>query len=185
MPDEAWLEPSVDATAANEAAISPGLVLVATPIGNLADLSPRAVAALAAADLVLCEDTRHSARLLQHHGISVRTSPLHDHNEEARTPALLDDMRGGARVVLVSDAGTPLVSDPGFRLPWADSGAAPDRPGPGEEPDVHPAGGTWEDAQVLDVPPAEGPPPHPRPTLHPLAPGTSEVPEPHEDEEQE
>ena len=116
MPDEAWLEPSVDATAANEAAISPGLVLVATPIGNLADLSPRAVAALAAADLVLCEDTRHSARLLQHHGISVRTSPLHDHNEEERLPGLLDLLREGRRVALVSDAGTPVVSDPGFRL---------------------------------------------------------------------
>ena len=116
MPDEAWLETSVDATAANEAAISPGLVLVATPIGNLADLSPRAAAALAAADLVLCEDTRHSARLLQHHGIAARTSPLHDHNEEERLPGLLDQLREGRRVALVSDAGTPVMSDPGFRL---------------------------------------------------------------------
>ena len=116
MPDEAYLETSVDAAAASGGSISPGLVLVATPIGNLADLSPRAAAALAAADLVLCEDTRHSARLLQHHGITARTSPLHDHNEEERLPGLLDLLRRGQRVALVSDAGTPVVSDPGFRL---------------------------------------------------------------------
>ncbi|MBA3260930.1 MAG: NAD(P)H-dependent oxidoreductase subunit E [Thermoleophilaceae bacterium] len=73
------------------------------------------------------------------------------------------------------------LSDPGFRLPWADGGAAPDRPGPPEQPDVHPAGGTWKDAEVLDMPPAEGPSPHPRPLLKPLDPGTSEVPEPDEE----
>ena len=96
--------------------IPPGLLLVATPIGNLADMSPRALDALRRADLVLCEDTRTTARLLTHHGIAARTSPLHDHNEEGRIPALLDMLRGGSRVALVSDAGTPLVSDPGFRL---------------------------------------------------------------------
>ena len=96
--------------------IPPGLLLVATPIGNLADLSLRALDALRRADLVLCEDTRMTARLLTHHGIAARTSPLHDHNEEGRVPALLDMLRGGSRVALVSDAGTPLVSDPGFRL---------------------------------------------------------------------
>lgn len=96
--------------------IPPGLTLVATPIGNLADLSARAAAALRSADLVLCEDTRTTARLLQHHGIAVRTEALHEHNEDARTPALLARMQGGARVALVSDAGTPLVSDPGYRL---------------------------------------------------------------------
>jgi NADH-quinone oxidoreductase subunit E len=77
------------------------------------------------------------------------------------------------------------LTDSGYELPWAEGGSAPDRPGPPDEPDVHPAGGTWKDAEVLDVPPAEGPPPHPQPTLQPLDPGTSEVPEPHEDEEQE
>jgi NADH-quinone oxidoreductase subunit E len=77
------------------------------------------------------------------------------------------------------------LSDRGFRLPWETGGAMPDRPGPSEEPDVHPAGGTWEDAQVLDVPPAEGPPPHPRPTLHPLDPGTSVVPEPEPEEDEQ
>jgi NADH-quinone oxidoreductase subunit E len=73
------------------------------------------------------------------------------------------------------------LADPGYELP----AVSMDRPGPMAEPDVHPAGGTWKEAEVLDVPPAEGPPPHPRPTLHPLDPGTSEVPEPREDEEQE
>ncbi len=92
------------------------LVLVSTPIGNLGDISQRALDALRGADLLLCEDTRVTARLLSAYGIQAPTSPLHDHNEEGRTPALLDAVRGGQRVVLVSDAGTPLVSDPGFRL---------------------------------------------------------------------
>ena len=96
--------------------ISPGLTLVATPIGNLADFSPRAVEALRSAELVLCEDTRTTARLLQHYDIGVRTEPLHDHNEEGRVPGLLARLQRGARIALVSDAGTPLVSDPGFRL---------------------------------------------------------------------
>ncbi len=94
----------------------PGLVLVSTPIGNLGDISARAIASLADADLVLCEDTRTTARLLGHCGISVRSAALHEHNEEARIPALLDLLRHGKRLALVSDAGTPLVSDPGYRL---------------------------------------------------------------------
>jgi 16S rRNA (cytidine1402-2'-O)-methyltransferase len=93
-----------------------GLVLVSTPIGNLGDLTARGAQALAAADLVLCEDTRHTARLLAAIGAAPRLEALHEHNEDARIPALLDRLRGGALVVLVSDAGTPLVSDPGFRL---------------------------------------------------------------------
>lgn len=97
-------------------AIVPGLVLVATPIGNLGDMPPRAVQALRDADLVLCEDTRTSARLLAHFGVQARTSPLHDHNEEERLPGLLQQLRAGRRVAVVSDAGTPVVSDPGFRL---------------------------------------------------------------------
>ncbi len=90
--------------------------MVSTPIGNLRDVSARALEVLGQADLLLCEDTRHTARLLSAYGIAVTTSPLHDHNEEARIPALLDALRRGQRIVLVSDAGTPLVSDPGFRL---------------------------------------------------------------------
>jgi 16S rRNA (cytidine1402-2'-O)-methyltransferase len=94
----------------------PGLVLVSTPIGNLRDVTVRALAVLREADLVLCEDTRVTARLLSANAISVRTQPLHDYNEEQRIPALLDLLRQGRRVALVSDAGTPLVSDPGYRL---------------------------------------------------------------------
>jgi len=94
----------------------PGLTLVATPIGNLDDISPRALAALAGADAVLCEDTRVTSKLLARHGISITLWPLHDHNEEAQLPGLLAKLHNGARLVLVSDAGTPLMSDPGFRL---------------------------------------------------------------------
>ncbi len=120
-PNDATLEPWPEVPEAGPTldpgrTIPPGLVLVATPIGNLADISARALDALRGADLVLCEDTRMTARLLGHYGIDSRTSPLHDHNEQARVPALLDSIRRGARVALVSDAGTPLVSDPGFRL---------------------------------------------------------------------
>ena len=93
-----------------------GLVLVSTPIGNLGDVSARARDALAAADLILCEDTRHTARLLSALDIRTRTAPLHEHNEDARIPAVLAQLRDGRRIALVSDAGTPLVSDPGYRL---------------------------------------------------------------------
>jgi len=93
-----------------------GLVLVSTPIGNLGDMSPRAVAALKAADLVLCEDTRTSGRLLGFYDIRARLAPLHDHNEEGRIPGLLAMLRQGRRIAVISDAGMPLVSDPGYRL---------------------------------------------------------------------
>jgi 16S rRNA (cytidine1402-2'-O)-methyltransferase len=96
---------------------APGeLVLVSTPIGNLGDISSRAVEALRNADLLLCEDTRVTSRLLSVHAITTSASPLHEHNEDHRIPALLDALRAGQRIALVSDAGTPLVSDPGFRL---------------------------------------------------------------------
>jgi len=97
-------------------ALPRGLHLVATPIGNLGDVSARALAVLRGVDVVLCEDTRHSARLLTHFGITTATSPLHDHNEEGRLPGLLAQLRDGRRIALISDAGTPLVSDPGYRL---------------------------------------------------------------------
>jgi 16S rRNA (cytidine1402-2'-O)-methyltransferase len=93
-----------------------GLVLVPTPLGNLADMTPRAVAVLRGADLALCEDTRVTARLCAAWGISTRLSPLHDFNEEGRIDGVMALLRQGKRVALVSDAGTPLVSDPGFRL---------------------------------------------------------------------
>jgi 16S rRNA (cytidine1402-2'-O)-methyltransferase len=94
----------------------PGLVLVSTPIGNLADITHRALTALHAAELILCEDTRTTATLLRHYGIATRTAPLHDYNEDEQIPAILKRLTAGARIALVSDAGTPLVSDPGYRL---------------------------------------------------------------------
>nr|WP_305123495.1 16S rRNA (cytidine(1402)-2'-O)-methyltransferase [Roseomonas sp. GC11] len=92
------------------------LTLVATPIGNLGDLTPRALAVLRAADAVLCEDTRVTAPLLARHGVSATLLPLHEHNEDAATPRLIARMEQGQRLALVSDAGTPLMSDPGYRL---------------------------------------------------------------------
>ena len=96
--------------------LAPGLYLVATPIGNLGDITVRALGVLAAADVIYCEDTRHSARLLQHYSIRNETRPLHDHNEETETGRVLGDLSAGRRVALISDAGTPLISDPGFKL---------------------------------------------------------------------
>lgn len=92
------------------------LYIVATPIGNLADVSPRALEALRGADLVACEDTRTSRGLLAAHGIAARTTALHAHNERAAGEKLLQALREGRNVALVSDAGTPAVSDPGALL---------------------------------------------------------------------
>jgi 16S rRNA (cytidine1402-2'-O)-methyltransferase len=95
----------------------PGRIdVVATPIGNLADLSPRAREALAAADIIAAEDTRHTAGLLKLLGVQRPLISLHEHNEAARREELVARLRQGARLVLVSDAGTPLVSDPGYLL---------------------------------------------------------------------
>ena len=96
---------------------TPGtLWIVATPIGNLEDWSPRAQRLLGEVDLVLCEDTRHSGRLLAAFGVQARLAALHEHNEERATPALVARLAAGEHMALVSDAGTPLLSDPGFRL---------------------------------------------------------------------
>jgi 16S rRNA (cytidine1402-2'-O)-methyltransferase len=96
---------------------SPGtLLVVATPIGNLSDLSPRAREAFAGADRVACEDTRHTGRLLAALGISKPLVSLHEHNERQRLPRLLEALAAGETVALASDAGTPLLSDPGFLL---------------------------------------------------------------------
>jgi 16S rRNA (cytidine1402-2'-O)-methyltransferase len=94
----------------------PGLILVATPIGNLGDLSPRALTALRDADAVLCEDSRVTGGLLARQGIAATMIPLHEHNEAAQAPRLVERMKAGESFALVSDAGTPLVSDPGYRL---------------------------------------------------------------------
>src|SRR6516225_10033786 len=93
-----------------------GLYVVATPIGNLGDVTLRALETLAAADLVACEDTRVTARLLERYAIETELTPYHDHNAAAARPKILARLRDGAAVALVSDAGTPLVSDPGYRL---------------------------------------------------------------------
>lgn len=91
-------------------------MLVSTPIGNLGDIGARALATLRAADLVLCEDTRITARLARVFAIDAPLSALHEHNEEKRIPEILRLVASGRRIALVSDAGTPLISDPGFRL---------------------------------------------------------------------
>jgi 16S rRNA (cytidine1402-2'-O)-methyltransferase len=98
------------------APLPPGLYLVATPIGNLADITLRALAVLARADHVCCEDTRHTQKLLSHYGLSAKTSAYHDHNAARERPRLLKWLADGASVALVSDAGTPLISDPGYKL---------------------------------------------------------------------
>jgi 16S rRNA (cytidine1402-2'-O)-methyltransferase len=97
-------------------ALAPGLYLVATPIGNLADITLRALDVLKRADLVACEDTRVTGKLLAHYGIRATLMRYDDHSGEAARAALLGKLRAGARVALVSDAGTPLVSDPGYKL---------------------------------------------------------------------
>lgn len=99
------------------AGAEPGvLIVVATPIGNLGDLSSRAADALREADLVLAEDTRRTGKLLAHVGSEVRQLSLHEHNEVERASEIVTRLAGGERLVLVSDAGTPAVSDPGYRL---------------------------------------------------------------------
>ena len=92
------------------------LLIIGTPIGNLGDLSPRALEALKSADLVLCEDTRHTRKLLTHFGIDKPTQRFDDHTEDARGGTFADQIEAGATVALVSDAGMPVISDPGFRL---------------------------------------------------------------------
>ena len=96
--------------------VDPGLYLVATPIGNLGDITLRALEALAGCDLVACEDTRVTSKLLHHFNIKTRTVSYHEHNASVSGPKLIEELKANKSVALVSDAGTPLVSDPGFRL---------------------------------------------------------------------
>ena len=95
---------------------APGLHLVATPIGNLRDITLRALEVLAGADLIACEDSRVTHRLLEHYGIATPLTPYHEHNAAAARPKILARLAAGKSVALVSDAGTPLISDPGYKL---------------------------------------------------------------------
>lgn len=92
------------------------LFVVATPIGNLEDITLRALRVLGEVELIAAEDTRHTRNLLSHHGLSAALTALHEHNEQQQAPLLLERLKNGTRIALVSDAGTPLLSDPGFRL---------------------------------------------------------------------
>ncbi len=96
--------------------LAPGLYLVATPIGNLEDITLRALRVLKSADRIACEDTRQTQKLLNYYGITTPTVSLHQHNEAGRTSELIADLLGGQRIAVVSDAGTPGVSDPGMFL---------------------------------------------------------------------
>jgi 16S rRNA (cytidine1402-2'-O)-methyltransferase len=97
-------------------ALSSGLYLVATPIGNLRDITLRALEILAGCDLIACEDTRVTRKLTDHFGIETPSTPYHDHNADTARPKILQQLQRGGSVALVSDAGTPLISDPGYKL---------------------------------------------------------------------
>jgi len=98
------------------ARLAPGLYIVSTPIGNLEDMTLRALSVLERADMTLCEDTRHSRKLVSHYGLSCALQPYHDHNAQKVRPHILAALDQGKSVALISDAGTPLVSDPGYKL---------------------------------------------------------------------
>jgi 16S rRNA (cytidine1402-2'-O)-methyltransferase len=108
-------KPAAQATVA-PGLLTPGLYLVATPIGNLADISLRALEVLSKADLVACEDTRTTRKLCTAHGIAAKLTAYHDHNAARVRPKLMERLECGEAVALVSDAGTPLISDPGYKL---------------------------------------------------------------------
>jgi 16S rRNA (cytidine1402-2'-O)-methyltransferase len=104
------------ATTGEESRIAPGLYLVATPIGNLSDITLRALDVLRGVDRIACEDTRQTQKLLNHFQINVPSVSCHEHNEDARARELVESLKNGGRIALVSDAGTPAISDPGGRL---------------------------------------------------------------------
>jgi 16S rRNA (cytidine1402-2'-O)-methyltransferase len=106
----------VQTAAVKENSSGPALYLVATPIGNLEDITLRALRVLKEADVIACEDTRQTQKLLSHYGITTRTASYHEHNEMTRAAELVKDLQEGTSVALVTDAGMPGISDPGFRL---------------------------------------------------------------------
>ena len=107
---------SIDGLQFSAPRIQPGLYVVATPIGNLTDITLRALQVLSAADVTYCEDTRVSARLMARYDIKTPLKPYHDHNGAKQRPLIITDLENGATIALISDAGTPLVSDPGYKL---------------------------------------------------------------------
>src|ERR1043166_3780494 len=100
----------------NTSTLAAGLYVVATPIGNLEDVTLRALRILKEVDLIACEDTRHSQKLLNHYGITTRTISYHEHNEASRAEELVQQLKKGLRIALVTDAGMPGISDPGYRV---------------------------------------------------------------------
>ena len=100
----------------NASTLAPGLYVVATPIGNLEDITLRALRILKEVDLIACEDTRHTKKLLNHYGITTRTVSYHEHNEASRAEELVGEIKKGLRIALVTDAGMPGISDPGYRV---------------------------------------------------------------------
>ncbi len=115
-PDAVFARVSAELRRWTSEPLAAGLHVVATPIGNLGDITLRALATLARADLICCEDTRHSRGLLSHYGLSRPTRALHDHNEDAESARIVAMIGDGRAIALISDAGTPLISDPGYRL---------------------------------------------------------------------
>lgn len=107
---------SIDGQSFQASVLAPGLYVVATPIGNLADITLRALQTLAAADVIACEDTRNSRVLLDRYGIASRLMAYHDHNGPQARPIVLEKLADGGSVALISDAGTPLIADPGYKL---------------------------------------------------------------------
>jgi 16S rRNA (cytidine1402-2'-O)-methyltransferase len=121
-----------EAASSSESTLAPGLYVVGTPIGNLEDVTLRALRVLKEADLIACEDTRQTRKLLDRYGIGTATVSYHEHNEAARAAELMVRLQAGARLALVTDAGTPGISDPGYRLiALAAAGGVPVFPIPG------------------------------------------------------